>query len=105
MEFYDENEKHLEKSIKYKIFFENETYTCKELNKCNEFINSEIHDWIKKNGLDKYRERNPPKFCVHMINSETIVIIGQIQPIYIKNDIQLILTTSNEFFPENNLIA
>lgn len=53
---------------------ENETYTCKELNKCNEFINSEIHDWIKKNGLDKYRERNPPKFCVHMINSETIVI-------------------------------
>lgn len=71
---YDENEKHLEKSIKYKIFFENETYTCKELNKCNEFINSEIHDWIKKNGLDKYRERNPPKFYVHMINSETIVI-------------------------------
>lgn len=68
------NENRLVKSMKYKIFIENEICTYKDLNKCNEFINSEIQGWIVENGLDKYEKRRPPKFCVHMKNSETIVL-------------------------------
>lgn len=47
--------------------------TFKKMNKCHEFINKKINDWIIANGLNIYEKGQPPKFSIRL-NKDQILI-------------------------------
>ncbi len=53
-------------------------FTKKNLNKCNEFINADIQNWIITNKYNIYKERHPTQFSA-ILSGNTITITGKKQ--------------------------
>ena len=52
--------------------------TTKNPNKCNEFINSDINNWIISNNFHIYKKYNPTKFSATLNSNSIIKITGRI---------------------------
>ncbi|MBO4858479.1 MAG: hypothetical protein J5527_08185 [Treponema sp.] len=74
-----ENNEKLDQSINYTLILDDKTKPIvKYPNKCFEFINSSIQNWIIINKLNEYTSNNPPKFSA-TLESNTIKIIKRIK--------------------------
>lgn len=74
-----ESDEKINIDIIYKIVLDSKTKpTYKKPNKCYEFINKDIQNWIIKNLYNIYDDYNPQKFSAILSSENTIKITGRI---------------------------
>ena len=74
-----ENDEKLSQDTIYEIILDSKTKpTYKKPNKCYEFINKDIQNWIIENAYNIYDDYNPPKFSAILISENIIKIKGRI---------------------------
>ncbi len=73
---YENQNEFVSPEITYEIIFpNNESSTLKNPTNpnCNEFINTDIQNWIFKNNLNEYKKGKPPKFKAELLGKKILI--------------------------------